>query len=162
MPPALVNVTVFIDKRTSSKKLGVFILKNLKTNIPITMKNILFILLFFPLWGLSQTKSIQKSPPLTTAAPESVGMSSERLARIDAMCKQAVVKGEIPGAVVLVARKGKVVYHKAFGQADSKTNRALQTNDIFRIASQTTAAYSTASKCRRRRSTEQNCLVEHE
>jgi hypothetical protein len=40
-------------------------------------------------------------------------MSSERLARIDSMCNEAIIKGKIPGAVALVARKGKIVYFKA-------------------------------------------------
>ncbi|MEM7373973.1 MAG: serine hydrolase domain-containing protein [Bacteroidota bacterium] len=92
----------------------------------------------------SQTSSAQKSPPLTSATPESVGMSAERLARIDAMCEAAIKKGEVPGVVALVARKGKIVYHKAFGHADKAANREMKTTDIFRIASQTKAITSTA------------------
>lgn len=92
----------------------------------------------------SQTKSLQKSPPLSEVAPESVGMSPERLARIDAMCEEAVSEGDIPGAVVLVARHGKIVYWKAFGMADNQGGRSLKADDIFRIASMSKAITSTA------------------
>jgi CubicO group peptidase (beta-lactamase class C family) len=46
--------------------------------------------------------------------------------------------------VALVARNGKIVYHKAFGMADTETGRSFQADDIFRIASQTKAITSTA------------------
>jgi len=92
----------------------------------------------------AQTASIKKSPPLTEASPENVGMSTERLARIDKMCEDAVSEGDIPGAVALVARHGKIVYLKAFGKTDNQTGRACRTDDIFRIASQSKAITSTA------------------
>ena len=92
----------------------------------------------------AQTKSYKKSPFLSTASPKSVGMSEERLARIDAMCEEAVKNGDIPGIVALVARHGKIVYHKAFGMADNQSNRLLKKDDIFRIASQSKAITSTA------------------
>ncbi len=58
----------------------------------------------------AQTKSIHKSPVLTEGTPESVGISSERLARIDNMCEQEVANGNLPGIVALVARNGKIVF----------------------------------------------------
>ncbi len=81
---------------------------------------------------------------LTAAKAESVDMSTDRLARIDAMCEKAIADKEVPGMVALIARKGKIVYHKAFGTADHSTNRPFATDDIFRIASQTKAITSTA------------------
>lgn len=107
-------------------------------------KYILLLALCLPVLLSAQTKSLRVSPPLSMAEPESVGMSSERLARIDAICKEAVQDGDIPGAVALVARKGKIVYYKAFGQSDAQTGKASQLNDIFRIASQSKAITSTA------------------
>jgi CubicO group peptidase (beta-lactamase class C family) len=92
----------------------------------------------------SQTKSLQNSPPLKEASPESVGMSQERLDRIESMCQEAVSEGEVPGVVALVARQGKIVYWKAFGMADNQAGRPLQRDDIFRIASQSKAITSTA------------------
>lgn len=88
--------------------------------------------------------AIEKSGILTIATPESQGVSSERLARIDTMLMQSVGKGNIPGAVALVARNGKIVYLKAFGMADNASGRELKTDDIFRIASQTKAITATA------------------
>ncbi|HEX2535735.1 MAG TPA: serine hydrolase domain-containing protein [Chitinophagaceae bacterium] len=92
----------------------------------------------------AQTKSLRKSPPLSEAAPQSAGLSPERLALIDSMCRRAVSSGDLPGIVALVARNGKIVYHKAFGLADSRSGRPMQRDDIFRIASQTKAITSTA------------------
>jgi CubicO group peptidase (beta-lactamase class C family) len=92
----------------------------------------------------AQTSSLQKSPPLTEASPASVGMSAERLARIDAVLEEAVADSGIPGVVALVARNGKIVYHKAFGMADNTAGRKMKKDDIFRIASQSKAITSTA------------------
>lgn len=92
---------------------------------------------------VAQTNSIQKSPPLSEANPESVGMSSERLARLDKMCEQALTDDDVPGMVVIAARKGKIVYHKAFGKADNPANKAMKKDAIFRIASQSKAITAT-------------------
>ena len=109
------------------------------------MKNLLTLLLLVVAFAaFSQTKSLKKSPPLTEATPETAGMSSERLARITSMLEESVAQNEIPGAVALVARNGKIVYWKAFGSADNPSGRAMKRDDIFRIASQTKAITSTA------------------
>ncbi|WP_379004279.1 serine hydrolase domain-containing protein [Parapedobacter sp. GCM10030251] len=92
----------------------------------------------------AQTPSIQKSAPLTEAAPANVGISPDRLKWIDEMLQQSVSDGQIPGAVALIARNGKIVYHKAFGTADAQTGRKQKVDDIFRIASQTKAITATA------------------
>ena len=92
-----------------------------------------------------QTRSLQQSPLLREGAPKSVGMSAERLARIDAMCQQAISEQQVPGLVALVARRGTVVYWKAFGKADNTTGRDMRRDDIFRIASQTKAVAATAA-----------------
>ncbi|MEZ4700193.1 MAG: serine hydrolase domain-containing protein [Rhodothermales bacterium] len=105
---------------------------------------VLVLSLAFGLTASAQTKSQQKSPPLAEASPESVGMSAERLARIDAMCREAVADGDVPGVVALVARHGKIVFWKAYGSADNQAGRALKRDDIFRIASQSKAITSTA------------------
>ena len=109
------------------------------------MKNILVLFLAILCFAelSAQTKSIHKSSPLSEASPESVGISSERLNRIDKMCKDEVAKGNIPGVVSLVARNGKIVMWKAYGSATAG-GRELQRDDIFRIASQSKAITSTA------------------
>lgn len=91
-----------------------------------------------------QTRSVQKTAPLAEAAPSSVGISAERLGWMDQMLEQSVKEGEVPGVVALIARNGKIVYHKAFGIADAEKNRMQKKDDIFRIASQTKAITSTA------------------
>ncbi len=92
----------------------------------------------------AQTHSMRHSPPLAYGAPAKAGMSVERLRRIDRMCEEAVREGQVPGVVALVARNGRIVYHKAFGMADNESGRALGRNDIFRIASQSKAITATA------------------
>ncbi len=102
------------------------------------------LLIVLPLRGLwAQTPSGQQSPPLTTAEPATVGMSAERLSRIDTMLTEAIEENQIPGAVALVARRGKIVYHRAFGVA-ADDGREMKQDAIFRVASQTKAITSTA------------------
>lgn len=80
----------------------------------------------------------------TIATPETVGLSSERLKRIDDLLETAVRNGHMPGAVALVVRDGKIVYHKAFGYSDTDSKTPLKKDDIFRIASQSKAITSLA------------------
>ncbi|WP_299557326.1 serine hydrolase domain-containing protein [Seonamhaeicola sp.] len=109
------------------------------------MKNFLYIFfLSLAALGLSaQTKSNKHSLPLVYASAENAGMSRERLERLDIL-QEAIDKNQTPGIVVLIARKGQIVYHKAFGLADSEAGIKLKKDDIFRIASQTKAITSTA------------------
>jgi len=111
------------------------------------MKQLIFIALalFIGNAGLNaQTKSSKKSPDLSKAAPESVGISKERLARIDQMCKEAIQKGDLPGMVSMVVRNGKIVHWKAYGMANNQEGRKMKRDNIFRIASQSKAITSTA------------------
>jgi CubicO group peptidase (beta-lactamase class C family) len=74
---------------------------------------------------------------LATAAPESVGVSSERLRRIDAAMKAAVENKQTAGVVTLLARHGKVVHFNAVGQKDIRKPEPVQKDSIFRIYSMT-------------------------
>ena len=94
---------------------------------------ILFILTSVPTWG--QT--------LSTAEPESVGMSSERLERLTSTLEGYVSDERIAGAVAIVARKGKIAYLEAVGMRDRESNSPMELDSIFRIASQTKALTST-------------------
>lgn len=91
-----------------------------------------------------QYNAEQNHEQLQSAAPEMAAMSSERLQLIDSMAVDAMNADQIPGLVALVARNGRIVYHKAFGYADAEQSRELQKDDIFRIASQSKAITSTA------------------
>lgn len=75
--------------------------------------------------------------PLPRAEPEEVGMSSERLARIGSALKADVEAGRIPGAVVAVARKGRLVYFEAIGYRDKAKNAPMTRDAIFYLASMT-------------------------
>jgi CubicO group peptidase (beta-lactamase class C family) len=75
--------------------------------------------------------------PLPRAQPETVGMSSERLARIGEALRADVEKGRLPGAVVAVARKGKLVYYQSFGYLDKEAGTKMHNDSIFSIASMT-------------------------
>jgi CubicO group peptidase (beta-lactamase class C family) len=92
----------------------------------------------------AHAQRVPATASLTEAFPGDVGMSVERLERIERMCEDAVEEGDVPGIVALVARHGKIVYHKAFGMADNEAGRALKKDDIFRIASQSKAITATA------------------
>lgn len=81
---------------------------------------------------------------LTPSSPESVGMNSARLQRIDGMVQKYLDSQWIAGATAIVVRNGKIVYHKAFGVRNLDTKSPVQKDDIFRIASQTKAITSTA------------------
>jgi CubicO group peptidase (beta-lactamase class C family) len=92
------------------------------------------------LWGPG-TAGAQELP---TAMPESVGMSSERLERLDAVMQRYIDANMVAGVVSLVARDGKVVHHSALGSRYIEGNDPMDTDDIFVIMSMTKSIVSTA------------------
>ena len=74
---------------------------------------------------------------LPRADPESVGLSSERLQRIDAAIARDLAEGRKVGAVVAVARHGKLAYLKAFGLANREREVPMRTDSMFRLYSET-------------------------
>lgn len=104
--------------------------------------NFIPLLLFIQLSAHSQV--ISENPQnLQEASAESVNMSAAQLMKIDNMLKKSVSSGEVPGVVAIIAKDGKIVFHKAYGSAND-AGRPLKKDDIFRIASQTKAITSTA------------------
>lgn len=79
------------------------------------------------------------------AIPESVGMSSAALKKIDEIATDAVEKGAAPGMVVLVAKDGKVVYHKAFGYTTMDKKEPMTTDMVFDLASVTKVSATNVS-----------------
>ena len=79
-----------------------------------------------------------------TAEAETVGMSSERLDRIDAVMQGYIDRNETAGVVTLVARQGKVVHFSALGERDAETGSPMTHDSIFRIASMTKPIASVA------------------
>ncbi len=74
---------------------------------------------------------------LPVAKPESVGLSSARLERLAQAIRRAVDEGRMPGAVVAIARRGKLAYHEAFGFVDKSANTPMPKDAIFALASMT-------------------------
>ncbi len=81
---------------------------------------------------------------LKTGKPETVGMSAERLARMDAFMQEQIDNKKTGGIIVLVARKGKIVHHRAFGYADIESGKKLDTDHLFRLYSMTKPVTSVA------------------
>ena len=77
--------------------------------------------------------------------PESAGMSTARLARLATVFGKEVEDKKLPGAVMMVARKGKIVYVKALGVRDPNTADPMRTDTIFRIYSMTKPITSVAA-----------------
>ena len=87
--------------------------------------------------ALAAAASLATARDLPVVKPESVGMSGERLARIGTWLKAEVAAGKIPGAVVLVARDGKVAYQETIGKLDPQKGAPMTSDAIFRIYSMT-------------------------
>ena len=74
---------------------------------------------------------------LPHGTPEEMGMSGERLNKVSDVVQEVIESGRIQGAVVGVARRGKVVYFEAQGVANVKTQAPLQMDAMFNMASST-------------------------
>ena len=81
---------------------------------------------------------------LPRVAPAEAGFVPGRLERIGAALEDYVAGGSLPGAVVAVLRDGAIVYEEAVGYSDVEGGRRIETDAIFRIASQTKAVVSVA------------------
>ncbi len=81
---------------------------------------------------------------LATASPESMGMSSSRLAEATEALQAHVNASDIAGVVAAVARQGRLVYFEALGQRDRETGSAMTRDALFRLYSMTRPITSTA------------------
>ena len=91
------------------------------------------------------TGSVAWAQSLPSAKPEQVGLSSERLDRVGQALKGEIAKGKLPGAVALVARKGRVAYFESFGLQDKAGGAPMANDAIFRIYSMTKPLVSVAA-----------------
>ena len=101
--------------------------------------SVLFLVMFsfaYPPAGLAQVPVVK---------PETVGFSSERLQRFGVVLKQEIERGSFPGAVVLIARTGKIVHYEAYGSLDANKTKAMPKDARFRIASMTKPIVGTAA-----------------
>ena len=82
---------------------------------------------------------------LSLAVPEEVGLSRSRLARLSDVLRAEIERGRVPGAVALVARRGKVAYFESFGVRDPASSAPMHKDTIFRIYSMTKPIVSVAA-----------------
>src|SRR5471032_368262 len=83
--------------------------------------------------------------PLPMAAsPEEVGLSSVQLKRLEEVTQKHIDEGLVPGAVMLVARRGKIAWMSVLGKRDVAAGDAMKYDSIFRIYSMTKPMVSVA------------------
>jgi CubicO group peptidase (beta-lactamase class C family) len=101
---------------------------------------------FLPLVALAifNTAPISWSGELPVAQPEAVGMSSAKLARIGPAVQALITNNLVAGAVVMIARHGKIVYFEATGQSDVATGQPMERDEIMRFYSMSKPVTSVA------------------
>ncbi len=103
------------------------------------MKSIIKIFCFFSLpfyFSCSHAQSIK------TSGNQLSSIDYKKLANIDTLINGYINRDWIKGAVTIVVKDGQIVQNKAYGYSDAATKKSMQTNSIFRIASQTKAIVS--------------------
>jgi CubicO group peptidase (beta-lactamase class C family) len=78
-----------------------------------------------------------QTPPLPQGKPETLGLSSIRLQRMSDAFKREIDKGTLPGATVMVARRGQIGWFEALGRQSPAASTAMARDTIFRIFSMT-------------------------
>src|SRR5574343_1688669 len=87
---------------------------------------------------------MRPATPLETADPAEIGLCPERTQRLLDVLQQHNDRQHVPGAVALVARRGRIGLLQALGQQDPATGAAMRTDSIFRIYSMTKPIVSVA------------------
>ena len=101
------------------------------------MRNLKFILLFVFCIGILAcgTATVLQEHGLPMAAPEDVGVSAERLQEIAPTLQGYVDKGQLPGFLTVIARKGKIAHFETIGMRDVENKKPVEPDTIFRIYS---------------------------
>ena len=101
------------------------------------MRNLKSILLFIFCIGILACGAATVVPEhgLPMAVPENVGVSTERLKEIAPAMRGYVDKGQLPGFLTVIARKGKIAHFETIGMRDVENKRPVEDNTIFRIYS---------------------------
>ena len=81
--------------------------------------------------------TLANAAPLPEAKPDEVGFSKQGLARLDDFFEREISAKRVPGAVVAIARDGKLVHYKAYGQLDPTSGTPMQLDAVFALASMT-------------------------
>lgn len=87
--------------------------------------------------GAAQTASRRKVPEATVASPESVGFSSERLENLHQLLQGEIDQKQLAGAVTILARHGKIVDYRVYGERDIESHSPMTKDTIFRDYSMT-------------------------
>ena len=109
------------------------------------MRLILYLITFFVFFSCTiKNNESNQDQIFQSVSPESVGISEDRLQRIDKYFKKSIEENIIPGAVTLIVKDGKIVYEKSFGNENVFKEVKFKNDNIFRIASMTKAITSLA------------------
>jgi len=98
---------------------------------------IIALLLALPVLPIAAQHAARPAADLTVVSPESVGFSSQRLEQLHTLMENVVDKKQIAGIVTILARHGKVIDYRAYGQRDTAANSPMTRDVIFRDYSMT-------------------------
>lgn len=101
------------------------------------MPKLMIIIACFLVASCTHTGSQRQTQEIPRGVPEDVGMSSEGLTKIDELVQQYIEDGRIPGIVVGISKHNKVIYLKAHGILEEKTQAPMPEDAIFIMASST-------------------------
>lgn len=85
------------------------------------------------------------SQEVPTGTPESVGLSSEKLKKVDAVVEDLIARKKLAGAIVMVAKDGRIAFTGVYGKMNLETDQPMKEDAIFRIYSMTKAITSAAA-----------------
>lgn len=125
------NILVSYQNSTEAQEISaqiIFGALKAQGKLPVSIKE------EFPIYAGVETTTL---PRLTYGLPETVGINSQKLQRIDSLAKLVVSQKMAPGVQLLIARKGKVIYNKNFGYHTYNKKRRVKDRDIYDVASMT-------------------------
>ncbi|MFT5092109.1 MAG: CubicO group peptidase (beta-lactamase class C family) [Porticoccaceae bacterium] len=93
---------------------------------------------------VAASSHVSQAAEIPTAAPEDVGMSSTKLAKVDDVLDRLVEQKRLAGGTVVIARRGKIVHFKSYGMADIESKRPMKNDAIMRFYSMSKAITSAA------------------
>ncbi len=108
-----------------------------------TLAQIVLVLLAVTAVGAAELQA-QHAYTLSYGQAEDVGMSPSVLAAAVGLYEEAVERGDLVGAVILIARQGRIVVHEAIGMRDQEQGLPMERNTMFRMASNTKPLVATA------------------
>ncbi len=125
------NILVSYQNSTEAQEISaqiIFGALKAEGKLPVSIKE------EFPIYAGVETTTL---PRLAYDLPETVGINSQKLQRIDSLAKLVVSQKMAPGVQLLIARKGKVIYNKNFGYHTYNKKRRVKDRDIYDVASMT-------------------------